>query len=138
MSFHMTKEEIIRATSLLDAEDAVLFAQVQSGRWALVSARGLYGVFPTKASAIENVVNNHCQERRFCKSRRKAPGIYSLSILDCDEDPAERFYHDYTLERITPDNILQIQELSLVNLLPEWFFDPYSEEYQTYHTVQPD
>ena len=51
------------------------------------------------------------------------------------EDPAERFYHDYTLERITPDNILQIQELSLVNLLPEWFFDPYSEEYQTYHTV---
>lgn len=60
------------------------------------------------------------------------------SILDCDEDPAERFYHDYTLERITPDNILQIQELSLVNLLPEWFFDPYSEEYQTYHIVQPD
>lgn len=138
MSFHMTKEEIVRAKSLLDAEDAALFAQVQSGRWALVNARGLYGVFPSKAAAIENALNNHFQERRLCKSRRKAPGIYSLSILDCDEDPAERFYHDYTLERITPDNILQIQELSLVNLLPEWFFDPYSEEYQTYHIVQPD
>ena len=82
MSFQMTKEEIVRATSLLDAEDAVLFAQVQSGRWALVSARGLYGVFPSKAAAIENAVNNHCQERRLCKSRRKAPGVYSLSILD--------------------------------------------------------
>lgn len=35
MSFQMTKEEIVRATSLLDAEDAVLFAQsnLGGGHW---------------------------------------------------------------------------------------------------------
>lgn len=131
--YNMTDSEIKRAAEILEGEDRAEFAQIQMGRWAIVSERGLYGVYDKKAIAIDTVLSEHSQSRRFCKIKRCSKGVYDLSILDCDEVPTEHFYHDFRLERITADNISWIRELALTALLPAWFFDPYSEEYKEYH-----
>lgn len=48
MSFQMTKEEIVRATSLLDAEDAVLFAQSNLGGGHWLTPEGYMEYFPQR------------------------------------------------------------------------------------------
>lgn len=48
MSFHMTKEEIVRAKSLLDAEDAALFAQVHLGGGHWLTPEGCMEYFPQR------------------------------------------------------------------------------------------
>lgn len=131
--YNMTDSEIKRAAKILENEDRAEFAQIQMGRWAIVSERGLYGVYDKKAIAIDTVLSEHSQSRRFYKIKRCSKGVYEFSILDCDEAPTEHFYHDFRLERITADNISWIRELALTALLPAWFFDPYSEEYKEYH-----
>lgn len=131
----MTETEITRAMTLLEDEERAELEKIQLGRWAIASDRGLYGVFDTKTDAIDSALSNHCQVRKYCKVTRHRAGAYSLSILDCDEDPSERFYHDFTLERITPNNILRFKEIALTEHLPSWFFDPYSEEYKEYNRI---
>lgn len=133
MSINMTEAEITRATTLLEDEGSAKIEKIQIGRWAIASDRGLYGVFDTKSDAIDTALSSHCQMRDACKVKRHRKGIYTLAILDCDEDPAERFYHEFTLERITTDNILRFKELVLTEYLPSWYFDPYSDEYKEYH-----
>lgn len=131
--YNMTDAEIKRASTLIEDEDLAAFEQIKLGLWAVVSERGLYGVYDKKAVAIDTVLSEHSQSRNFCKIKRCNKGIYDLSILDCDESPTEHFYHDFRLERITSNNISWIRELALTALLPAWFFDPYSEEYKEYH-----
>lgn len=133
MNINMTEPDIARAITLLEAEAAIELEKLQLGRWAIASERGLYGVYDSKNEAIDAALSNHCQQRKFSKVKRHRKGVYSLSILDCDEDPAERFYHEFALERITAENILHFKELYLAGVLPPWFFDPYSPEYIEYN-----
>ena len=133
MNINMAEPDIARATTLLEAEEVFELEKLQLGRWVIASERGLYGVYNTKNEAIETALSNHCQLRKFAKVTRHRKGVYSLSILDCDEDPAEHFYHEFTLERITAENILHFKELFLSGVLPDWFFDPYSAEYKEYN-----
>lgn len=136
MSYSMTEAEINRAATLLEEEEISEIEKIAIGRWALASDRGLYGVYDTKAIAIDIATGDHDQYREHCKVRRHRKGVYSLDILDCDEDPSEKFYHHFRLERITADNILELKEIALADLLPAWFFDPYSEEYKEYNGTQ--
>lgn len=136
MNNSMTAAEINRAATLLDDDGKAELDKVRIGRWAIANDRGLYGVYDTKAEAIDTALSNHCQLREFCKVKRQQKGVYSLAILDCDEDPAEKFYHHFNLEQITSDNILEFKELALGNLLPDWFYNPYSVEYKEYNATQ--
>ena len=129
----MTEAEIIRAATLLEKEDRAELNRIVFGRWAVASERGLYGVYDTKNMAVDTALSNHCQLRKFAKVKRHRKGVYSLSILDCDEDLSEHFYHEFTLERVTAENILHFKELFLSGVLPDWFFDPYSAEYKEYN-----
>ena len=61
-------------------------------------------------------------------------GIFHWS-LDCDEDPGERLYHYHTLRRITPANLLEHKEAAICSMLPDWYFNPYSQEYKEYFEV---
>lgn len=133
MNINMTETDIARAITLLEDEAAIDLEKLQLGQWAIASDRGLYGVYNTKNEAIDVALSNHCQLRKSSKVKRHRKGVYSLSILDCDEDPEERFYHEFTLERITAENILHFKELFLTGVLPDWFFDPYSAEYKEYN-----
>lgn len=129
----MTQTEITRAMTLLEPEDIAFLETLRAGGWVAANDGGVRGVFQTKAEAIEDILSAHGQERSKSKVKRTRKGKYSVRVLDPDEDPIERFYHEYDVARITPGNLLFYMELALVPLLPDWYFDSYTEEYKEFH-----
>lgn len=128
----MTNAEFIRAMVLLEDEDQAEVENVQLGKWIVVSESGVLTVQPSKADAIREALSHHSQDRQHCKIKRLRAGAYDLAILDIDEASTERFYHQYSLMHINEENILQFRELAIVPYLPEWYFSPYSPEYQQF------
>lgn len=131
-NYQMTEAEIKRAMALLDKEDVDAVDQIRLGLWVIANENGVMGIYKTKAEGIEDALSLHNQAKEKCRVRRHRAGVYDLRILDIDEDPAERFFHEYSLERVTASNILRYREMVLSNCLPEWYFNPYSEEYKEY------
>ena len=117
----MTKEEIEKAAYLLEADE---------------KEDGIAGVFHAKREAINDLLGRHLQSRDHCKIKRVRKGFYNVEILDVDEDPIEQVYFSYTVQRITIDNITFLRELKLTALLPDWYFDPYSDEYREYFEAE--
>lgn len=128
----MTEVEMNRALSLLDDNDKNEVAKVKCGLWAIVNEDGILGVYRTKAEGIDDALARHCQEKKHCKVKRLREGVYDIRILDVDEDPSEHYYHTYALERINADNILRYRELAVSARLPDWYFNPYSDEYRRF------
>ena len=134
MDHAMTEAEITRAMALLEEEGQAEVEKVQLGKWIVVSENGVLTVQSSKATAIREALSHHSQSRQHCKIKRLRAGAYDLAILDIDEDPAERFYHQYFLTRIDEENILRFRGLAMVPYLPEWYFIPYSLEYRQFFT----
>lgn len=128
----MTEQEITRAMTLLEEEDLEELAQVKVGKWAITIEDGIYGIYATKSEAIEDALARQTQTRNHAKIKRFGKGVYTLEILDCDEDPREHLYHYHTLRRITTANLLAHKEAAICSMLPEWYFNPYAEEYKEY------
>lgn len=128
----MTEQEITRAMTLLETEDLEKLAQVQVGKWAITNDNGIFGLYHKKREAIEDALCRHLQTRDQAKITRHGKGTYTLEILDCDEDPIERCYHSYSLERITESNLLWYKGLAICAMLPDWYFNPYSDRYQEF------
>ena len=125
----MTDAEMRVALQLVDEEHKAWLDQVREGRWILANERGVYCVSDKKAVAIEYALTSRGQKRENCKVKRNGKGVYELSVLDIDEDPAEKFYHTYVLERITAENIREYKEIVLCGILPDEYFDCYSVLY---------
>lgn len=125
----MTESEIRLAMTLLDDEQRALVNAIKPGRWYIGNDRGTLGIFDRKSDAIDYAVSSHNQSKKHCKVTRYRKGCYEVSVLDIDEDPEEKFYHTYRLEKITPKNILEFKEISICGVLPEKYFEPYSELY---------
>lgn len=125
----MTESEIYLAIHLLDDEQRAWVSAVKISRWYIGSDGGALGVFDKKSDAISYAVGSHDQHREYCKVTRLRAGCYEVSVLDIDEDPREKFYHTYLLEKITPKNILRFKEITICSVLPEEYFEPYSELY---------
>ncbi len=132
----MTKEEIEKAAYLLEADEKEELESVRLRLWAAVSEHGIAGVFHAKREAINDLLGRHLQSRDHCKIKRVRKGFYNVEILDVDEDPIEQVYFSYTVQRITIDNITFLRELKLTALLPDWYFDPYSDEYREYFEAE--
>ena len=128
----MTEQEIKRAMTLLDEFELSKMAEIRVGRWAVVNERGVYGIYDTKREAILDRLNCMGQDQKHSKVKRYGKGLYELAILDPYED-LERVYHRYDVYLITPANLLQTQEISIIPLLPEWYCDVYSEEYKEWN-----
>ncbi len=103
----MTEQEITRAMTLLEEDDLEELAKIKVGKWAITTEDGIYGIYDTKGEAIEDALARQMQTRNHAKIARFGKGVYTLEILDCDEDPSERHYHYHTLRRITPANLLE-------------------------------
>ena len=129
----MTEAEMRVALRLVDEEHRAWLDQVREGRWILVNERGVYCVADKKADAIDYALTSRGQARENCKVKRYGKGVYEVSVLDIDEDPAEKFFRTYALERITADNIREYKEIVLCGLLPEEYFDCYSWLYSVMH-----
>lgn len=138
MEHSMTEAEIIRAMTLLEEDEQAQVEKIQLGKWIVVNDRGVLGVHPTKDESIREALAFHSQSRRHCKVKRLRAGVYNLAILDIDEDPAEHYYHDYLLARIDSDNILRFQEIAVTEYLPDWYFSPYTREYQQFFMSSDD
>ncbi len=132
----MTKEEIEKAAHLLEADEKEELESVRLGLWAAVSEHGIAGVFHAKREAIDDLLGRHLQSRDHCRIKRVRKGFYNVEILDADEDPIEQAYFSYTVQRITTENIIFFRELKLTELLPDWYFDPYSDEYREYFEAE--
>lgn len=126
----MTDADIRIAMTLLDEEQKAWVNAVKLGRWCIGNNGGTLGVFDRKSDAIDYAVVSHDQCRKCCKVTRWRKGCYEVAVLDIDEDPREKFYHTYLLEKITPKNILEFKEVAIVGVLPEEYFDPYCELYE--------
>lgn len=131
----MTKQEMTRAMTLLEEDDLEELAKIKVGKWAITTENGIYGIYETKSEAIEDALARQMQTRNHAKVTRFGKGAYTLGILDCDEDPGERLYHYHTLRRITPANLLEHKEAAICSMLPDWYFNPYSQEYKKYFEV---
>ncbi len=128
----MTEQEIIRAMALLDEDQLEELAEIKVGKWAITTEDGIYGIYETKSEAIEDALARQMQTRNHAKITRFGKGEYTLEILDCDEDPSERLYHYHSLRRITPANLLGHKESAICSMLPDWYFNPYAQEYKEY------
>lgn len=127
----MNRDEINRAMELLDEHGKVQMSEIRVGRWVVVSVDGVWGVFDTKNSAISDVRSCVCYVS--AKTTRCAAGSYELRVLKEDGQTGEQFYQHYSVYRITKGNFLETLEYQITSLLPEWFFDPYSEEYKVWN-----
>lgn len=128
----MTEQEIARAMTLLEDEDLEELEQVQIGKWIITNDNGIYGLYQKKSEAIEDALCRHSQTRDHARIKRYGRGSYALEILDCDEDPIERCYHAFSLNRITAGNLLWYKGLAICAMLPDWYFNPYSDHYQEF------
>jgi len=125
----MTESEIRLAMHLLDDEQKAWVNAVKIGRWYIGNDGGARGVFDKKSEAISYVVGSRDQCRKYSKVTRLRSGCYEVAVLDIDEDPREKFYHTYLLEKITLKNVLRVKEITICSVLPEEYFEPYSELY---------
>ena len=130
----MNRDEISRAMELLDEHGKALMSEIRVGRWAVVSADGVWGIFDTKNSAISDILSCICYVS--VKTTRRVAGSYELRILKEDIQTGERFYQNFSVYRIAKEDLLETLEYQLGSLLPEWFFDPYSEKYKEWNGTQ--
>lgn len=131
----MMEQELKWAMTLLDEDQRRAVDEVRIGRWAVTNEDGVVGVYDKKAEAIDNALSSHGQPRNKSKVYRRAQGCYYICVLDPDEDPSEKFYHNYSLERITTENHHRFRELVVTARLPEWYFNPYSDDYKAWNAT---
>ena len=116
----MTEREYQKAVAYLREEGVDLspIGNVQVGLWALYDDGGNLSLFPTKRDAVEDLLSRHMQTRQRCRVGRCRSGRYEVEVLDPGEE-RERVWRQYALVRIGPEDLQAIQEMALVNLLPE-------------------
>lgn len=130
----MCEAEFERAMTLLGEAEQAQVLKIRSGKWIVVSERGVLCVAESKAAAIQETLSRHCQSRSRSKVKRLRAGIYQISIPDIDEAPTEHYKHTYRLARVNSDNMLRFREISITEYLPDWYFSPYTQEYQQFFT----
>lgn len=129
----MTIQEFDRAKTLLSKEQLAELDGICPGKWAVYNEDGIVGLYTTKASGISDMLDRHTQSRSNSKSYRHGSGSYTLCVLDIDSDPSEKFYHTYSVKRITERNLQFYKELCISAMLPIWYFNPYSREYKEWN-----
>lgn len=129
----MTIQEYERCKTLLSEDQLSNLDLIQVGKWIVVNEDGVAGVYERKADAISDIASKHLQEPTGCKSYRHGVGSYSLCIPDPAEDPAEKVYITYGLEKVTPRTLYRFQTRMLSALLPDWYYNPYSPEYKNWN-----
>lgn len=130
-------EEIIRVGKQLLEDDEIAFIdEVRLGRWVMASDRGIYGVYDSKHQAIEDTISGHSQTRDNCKVKRYRKGVYEVEVLDIDEDPCEKYYHGYILEKITPENLAEYRDMAFTGVAPDELFDVYSDLFKIFEKFE--
>ena len=70
------------------------------------------------------------------KWKRYHKGVYEVEVLDIDEDPCEKYYHGYILEKITPENLAEYRDMAFTGVAPDELFDVYSDLFKIFEKFE--